>query len=320
MLVSHLVEISWKNTRLPKGFESHVDVLTAAEIAVDTGLLQMRWKAPEARLCWWKESCTFPFTSRLPMKNLGLSNWLNLFRSHAPAKGLLIMNEFMFPAVRTPADDGKKEVTKLLAVGAADTGCLLNTTLVASQKNGWRNPQDMVSPTYTFPHRSSAPRPQPELQEHRDAFIHAPAMNQALSQVTISLTALQRGEWITCNTTQQPQAGLAHLHAQGMPRTVWKAWARQGPNRCCCHVWISTDVEQSQRQKPQLWHQHHIATESTVQNTRDWNLQQHSLPCIYCLVLAAVNTSDAPLLAEHNTVPNAEFHRLISTSACVKRF
>lgn len=102
MLVSHLVEISWKNTRLPKGFESHVDVLTAAEIAVGTGLLQMRWKAPEARLCWWKESCTFPFTSRLPMKNLGLSNWLNLFRSHAPAKGLLIMNEFMFPAVRTP--------------------------------------------------------------------------------------------------------------------------------------------------------------------------------------------------------------------------
>lgn len=180
-----------------------------------------------------------------------LTNWI-YSEATLQQKGLLTTNEFMFPALRTPADSGKKEGTKLFPLGATDTGCLLNTTLVASQKNGWRNPQEVVSPTDTFPHRSRALRPQPDPQEHRDAFIHTPAMNQALPKVTISLMALQRREWSTCNTTQQLQAGLAHLHAQGTPRTVWKASARQGPNRCCCHVWISTDVEKSQRQNPQL--------------------------------------------------------------------
>lgn len=180
MLVSHLVEINWKKYTLTKGLwkscrcpDSCWDCCgygAAANEVEDTRGQSVQLKA------------TLSLLERLHMRNLGLSNWLNLFRSHAPAKGLLITNEFTFPAVRTPADDRKKEVTKLFAVGATDTGCLLNTTLVASQKNGWRNPQEAVSPTYTFPHRSSALRPQPELQEHRDAFIQCSCNESSLAQ------------------------------------------------------------------------------------------------------------------------------------------
>lgn len=41
------------------------------------------------------------------------------------------MNEFMLSAVRTPVDDGEKEVTRLIPVSATDTEHLLNITLIA---------------------------------------------------------------------------------------------------------------------------------------------------------------------------------------------